>query len=176
MPPLASIPVPSSKLPMSESKSFAWDLSDSTVAEIHEATDGSDLSPAAVAEIRETLLEGISALVDGASSIRDMNAVSSHSAWRDDAERKTRAWTREQLLSQIATVLAKHKQLLSNDEVRFQTLSDLAMRRLQSLVGSDDRPANLELPRFDTVRDEESKLETSLVQNKSATKRRKCKK
>ena len=66
--------------------------------------------------------------------------------------------TKEQLLSQIATVLAKHKQLLSHGGVRFLTLSELAVRRLQGLVRSGDCPANLELRHFDTVGDEESKL------------------
>ena len=65
---------------MSQCKSFGWDLSPSTVAEIHEAMDGSALSPAVVAEIGEALGEGISALLDGSLSIRDTNAASSYRA------------------------------------------------------------------------------------------------
>ena len=86
------------------------DLSHVTVAEIREAMDGSDLSPATVSEIREALGEGITALLDGASSVRDMSAVSSYSAWRDDVEEMI-VESKEQLLSQITTVLVKHKQL-----------------------------------------------------------------
>lgn len=45
---------------------------------------------------------------------------------------------KEQLLSQITTVLEKHKELLRKDGVRFQLLSDLAVKRLQRLVDSSD--------------------------------------
>jgi len=137
--------------------------------------DGSALSPAVVAEIGEALGEGISALLDGSLSIRNTNAASSYRAWRHDAEKKMCMCTKEQLLSQVTTVLAKYKQLSSNDGVRFQTLSDLAIKRLQRLVDSDDCATNRELQHFDTVGDEEPKLVTPLVQKKSTTKKRKRK-
>ena len=112
------------------------DLSRATVAEIREAVDGSNPSSATIAEIREALGEGITALLDGASSIRDMSAVSSYSAWRDDVEEMI-VEIKEQLLSQITTVLVKHKQLLSRDGVKFEHLSELAIKRLQRLVNLD---------------------------------------
>ena len=160
---------------MSQCKSFGWDLSPSTVAEIHEAMDGSTLSPTAVAEIGEALCEGITALLDESLSIRDKHAASSYRAWRHDAGKKMCGITKEQLLSQVTTVLAKHKRLSSNDGVRFQTLSDLAIKRLQRLVDSNNCTANRELQHLDTVGDKEPKLVTPLVQTKSTTKKRKRK-
>ena len=162
-----------SKFQMSQSKSTdGSDLSDATVAEIREATDGSIQSHASVAEIREVLGEGITALLDGALSIRDMNAISSYSAWRDDVE-KMICESKEQLLSQITTVLEKHKQLLRKGGVRFQILSDLAVKRLQRLVDSSDCASNLELEYFDTVRDDKPKVLKSSVKNKSTKIKRK---
>ena len=68
--------------------------------------------------------------------IRDMSAVSSYSAWRDDVEEMI-VESKEQLSSQITTVLVKHKQLLSRDRVKFEHLSELAIKRLQRLVNLD---------------------------------------